>query len=447
MRVVRTLPSEPLPEPNPGPQRLLYETEAKEVLYGGAKGGGKSFALLLKACKICLTHPTARVLVVRNTFEELKSLIETSRKVMCHFGATLRKSGVEAGWTFANGARVVFGYMDGPNGSRWQGNNPTTALIDEAGEIGDYSLIANIAKELRSAHGVPAQVIMTANPGGPGETWLMERFINDAKDEPRLTTQGDTVTCKVHTGRLFIPARLTDNPHLASTDYQERLEDVLSGNDRLYQALIHGVWGVPPDSKIFKVDMFNREPKLDAQFIRTVWSWDTAYSTADGRSFSAGVLLGIDTLGRLWVLDALKARAEWDDLVPMVRNCYRDFRSDAVLIEAQANGISLGQTLAREGIPVEMFKPRNVQVSSSLGAKAARHTLSMMEVTQVGGVRVAPFKGREAFLNELFTQPANKVKDYPDAFAQGVIHMLQSPRKRVITRSDGEDDALRGVFL
>jgi phage terminase large subunit-like protein len=413
------------PSPYPGPQRALYECDAEEVLYGGAKGGGKSYGLLLKAVRTCMLYGRAEVVILRKTHRELQPLIKRSQDVFRLFGATYRDSGLNEGWTFPNGARVMFGYLDGADGSRWQGANVSTVMIDEAGSIGSWDVLLNVKKEMRSAHGVPQQFIMTANPAGPGEQWLMERYITDAQP-----VEVGGVECFTKEGRLFIPARITDNPSLA--EYEDRLRRDLAGNDRLLRALLYGEWGIPIDAKIFKHTAFTLRDNADVpeRWQRRIWSWDTAFSTSKSAACSAGVCLGLADDGSLWVVSARKGRMEWDDLVLDIIAGTHEHYADYVLIEAQANGRSLAQHLKRRNLETRLFNPQGMTNGASENAKAARHTLSMMTAAQVGSVNVRAFPERDNFLHELYTQPDNPLKDWPDAFAQGVLHLLQSPERR-----------------
>ena len=57
---------------HPGPQTTFKDTMAQEVLYGGALGGGKSYALRAWAVRYCLTYPGAQLVLFRRSYRELE---------------------------------------------------------------------------------------------------------------------------------------------------------------------------------------------------------------------------------------------------------------------------------------------------------------------------------------------------------------------------------------
>ena len=67
-------------QPNPGPQTEFLSAGEQEVLYGGAAGGGKSFAMLADPVRY-LNNPSFRGLLVRRSTEELRELISVSKQI------------------------------------------------------------------------------------------------------------------------------------------------------------------------------------------------------------------------------------------------------------------------------------------------------------------------------------------------------------------------------
>ena len=73
-------------------------------------------------------------------------------------------------WRMPNGGRVSFGYLENVgDANAYQGRNVTDVWIEESGQFDSPAAIDRMFGVLRSAHGVPIQMILTANPGGSGQ--------------------------------------------------------------------------------------------------------------------------------------------------------------------------------------------------------------------------------------------------------------------------------------
>jgi hypothetical protein len=103
--------SEVVFQANPGPQEEFLSAGEQDVLYGGAAGGGKSFALLADPLRYC-HNPNHRGLLLRRTLDELTELIDKSRQLYTKAfpGAKFRES--KSTWVFPSGATIWFTYLD-----------------------------------------------------------------------------------------------------------------------------------------------------------------------------------------------------------------------------------------------------------------------------------------------------------------------------------------------
>ena len=97
--------------PNNGPQTDFLAAPEKEVLYGGAAGGGKSFAMLMDLLRYA-HNGNHRALLLRRTLAELTELIDQSRKIypQAFPGSVFRES--KSTWSFPSGATALFSYVD-----------------------------------------------------------------------------------------------------------------------------------------------------------------------------------------------------------------------------------------------------------------------------------------------------------------------------------------------
>ena len=96
---------------NEGPQTDFLAADEKDVLYGGAAGGGKSFAMIVDPLRNC-HRPAHRALILRRSMPELREMIDKSRELypQAFPGAKFRE--VEKLWNFPSGAKVEFGFLE-----------------------------------------------------------------------------------------------------------------------------------------------------------------------------------------------------------------------------------------------------------------------------------------------------------------------------------------------
>ena len=93
-----------------------------------------------------------------------------------------------------------------------------------------------------------------------------------------------------------------------------------------------------------------------------VQSWDTACTTSELASYSVGITAQVDKNGTFHVLDIVRGRWEFTELVREMRKAAQCHRPKTILIEDQASGTALQQTLKRDGYTVRPIKPKGDKV-------------------------------------------------------------------------------------
>ena len=223
--------------PNKGPQVDFLAAPEKEVLYGGAAGGGKSFAMLVDLLRYA-SNGNHRALLLRRTLAELTELIDQSRKLYpkAFPGSIFREA--KSTWSFPSGATALFSYVDkDPDVTRYQGQSFTWIGIDELGQYPSPYVWNYLRSRLRTTDpDIETYMRASANPGGIGGWWLKRMFVDPSPpNEPFWATDIESrkILCygpnhPLHANkplyqRRFIPARLTDNPFLMESGEYEAM--------------------------------------------------------------------------------------------------------------------------------------------------------------------------------------------------------------------------------
>ena len=304
--------------PQPGPQRAFIECTAREILYGGSAGGGKTMALA------ALPLPWMRrrellCLYLRRTVPELRDLKRKAEEIYQRGKAgkwapacpeaTFRED--EGTWTFRwgkeVGATAIFGHCNDKNDwKRYVGQEYQIIAFDELTWFTEEQY-DEICKRLRSsAPGLPRMVRATSNPGGPGHAWVFKRWgpwldpefqmpdeeiewfdaagerhvagvrglptriengrrvppaksgqilhVAKIKDREVFSTEPFTFDGEPALTRTFIGAKLSDNPELLKEDPSYRAQ-LRQGSELRRRQLEDGDWLAKPAAGMY----FKRE--------------------------------------------------------------------------------------------------------------------------------------------------------------------------------------------
>jgi len=217
-------------------QAQFLALSGREALFGGAVGGGKSDCLLMAALQYVET-PGYAALLFRRTYADLSlpgALMDRAGDWLRPTAARWHES--EKTWTFPSGASLTFGYLENENSKyRYQGAELQCCAFDELSQFSESSY-RYLFSRLRRKEGVPVPIRMRA-ASNPGSEWVKQRFI----------VEGEAA------GRVFVPARLADNPFLDADEYRLALAEL---DPVTRQQLLEGDWDVRPEGKLFKREWF-----------------------------------------------------------------------------------------------------------------------------------------------------------------------------------------------
>lgn len=274
------------------------------MLYGGAAGGGKSEALLMGALQYADVVPPPgqdpyAAILLRRTFRQLAfpgALM--SRADQWLRGTDASWSGQEKEWRFPTGAVLKFGYLEHPGDElQYQSAEFQYVGFDELTQFPAENQYTFLASRLRRLEGsiIPIRLRGATNPGGPGHTWVLERYnLNPRSGPPGFLPESN---------RAFISATLDDNPFIDKEEYEKALGE-LSTLTR--QQLRLGDWsagahGGKFDPAYFRIISPDDVPKA-SMFSILLRHWDLAATAKTEHNsdpdWTAGALIGKTRMGR-----------------------------------------------------------------------------------------------------------------------------------------------------
>ena len=235
-------------------QKAFFAERHRYVAFGGARGGGKSWAVRVKAVLLCLRYPGIKVMIVRRTYGELRAnhIVPLCALLRCGASdrerlAVYRETKKEI--SFPNGSVILFRYCARErDADRFQGTEVDVLFVDEATQQTEEQM-DRLRACVRGVNDFPKRVYYTCNPGGVGHGWVKRLFLE------RRYRPGERAE-----DYAFIRSRVYDNRALteADPDYVRRLEAL---PPRLRAAWLDGSWDVF-EGQFF--EEFRTEPDMEA---------------------------------------------------------------------------------------------------------------------------------------------------------------------------------------
>jgi hypothetical protein len=231
--------------PNPGPQTEAYFSEADCLLYGGEPGGGKS-QLILGLAFNC--HE--RSLIMRRQYGDLDRLVEDALKI--HGSRTGFNGSPPPKLRVSDKQIIDFAAAHRVGDEQGQmGKGRDLLGIDEATHFAESQVRFLMGWNRTDTPGQRVRTVLATNPPLTAEglwvntmfaPWLDPKHHNpakpgelrwvvsddDGKDEwvsgpndSRVNAKGKVIR---PTSRTYIPAKVSDNPYYAATDYERQLD-------------------------------------------------------------------------------------------------------------------------------------------------------------------------------------------------------------------------------
>lgn len=406
-------------EPTPKQSAFLLMNTVKEILYGGAAGGGKSVAQLMAALQF-VDVPGYSAILFRRTYADLSlpgALIDMSKQWLMPFveSREVKWSEKEKRYDFPSGATLNFGYLESANDCyRYQGAEFQYIGMDEATHIDPFNyryMFSRLRKPLVLS--VPLRFRATSNPGGQFGEYYYQRFMVEGAEKKRV----------------FISAGLIDNPYLDADAYRESLEE-LDPIER--ERLLNGNWEIKAAGDMFNRHWFNIVPAEQcpsgARFVRY---WDLASTDPTKRrgrdkrepDWTVGLKLG-HLQGMYWVADIVRVQrkpkeveeiihdtAKKDGYSVAIRMEQEPGSSGAITIDAYARGVLQGYDF--DGV---LSTGSKVERARAVSTASQRGSILLLNTCR----NILPF------FDELDVFPYGLKDDTVDAFS-GAFNYFRAP--------------------
>ena len=459
-------------KPQPGKQTQFLQSSADIAIFGGAAGGGKSFALLLEPC-YHVSNPKFRCVIFRRTVPMLRApggLWDASREVFPIIGGEAREQSHE--WIFPSRAVVKFSGMELESDAYgWQGSEIALLCFDELAQFTEKQFFYLLSRN-RSTSGVKPYVRATCNPDSdswlrgflawwihpdtglpiPERAGVLRYFVrrDDAIEwaDTRLELverNGDDAEPKSVT---FIPASVHDNKKLLARDpgYVSNLKALpLVERERL----LNGNWNVRASAgNYFRREWFTIVDHAPAEIVARVRFWDRAATekkSGNDPDATVGLLLSRDIAGNYFIEDVRKMF------------CTPGAVTAAMVATAHQDGT--GTTVAFHQDPASAGKFEAEATSRALDGFDVRFTTAtgdketrckpVSAQAEAGNVKILRAPWNDDLLRELENFPTGKHDDQCDALsgAHAMIAGQSGPVAQSIRRGESSREMFLGASL
>lgn len=436
-------------EPQVGPQTEFLKNPADIAIYGGAAGGGKTWALQVEPLRHINKNSFSAVVFRRNATQVTNpgGLWDESLQLYPAFGATARQDRLE--WTFPTGAKVKFAHLEHEkNVNDWQGAQIALICFDELTHFSQSQFFYMLSRN-RTLCGVKPYVRATCNPDADSWvasfiSWWIDQetgsAIQDRSGKIRWMCRVNDKICWADSKKgllkeygkecypksvTFIASSLFDNKILMQADpgYLANLK-ALSRVER--ERLLGGNWKIRPAAGLLFqrswVRVVDEAPK-DLDIVRY---WDLA-STEKNESndpdFTVLLKMGLDKSGRVFVLHGGSMRKSPYHVTSAIQNfASQDGRS--VVIGLPQDPGQAGKSQAES--LVRMLSGYTVRARRESGDKPTRFGPFSAQC-EAGNVYFVRGEWNEEFFDQLEGFPDATHDDHADA-CSGAYNLLMEKR-------------------
>lgn len=431
--------------PQAGPQTMFMTSPADIVVYGGAAGGGKTYALLLEVLRNKDVKNFGAV-IFRHNYNQVTAeggLWDASHKIFSQVpGASSRKS-PKLSWRFDNGAKLSFAHLERDEDLQsWQGTEIAYIAFDELTHFTRKQFLYMLSRN-RSTCGIRPYIRATCNPDA--DSWVADFIswwidqdtgypmpersgrirwmcvLNDViywGDSPEELVEKYGIEPDKCKSVTFIASRLEDNKILMEKDpgYMANLQALTEVD---MERLLKGNWKIKASAgRYFKRIQVNLIEEVPDDIIMWCRAWDLAATSEDENGdadYTSGVLMGRRKNGTIVILDVINQRMKAGDVEKLVYNTSvmdRNKYGYQYVVRVPQDPGQAGKVLA--GQYVKLLSGFNIKTLPVSGSKETRAT-PLAAQWQNGNIEVLLGEWNDMYFSQLESFPESKHDDMVDA--------------------------------
>ena len=438
--------------PQPGPQTQFMANPADIIIFGGAAGGGKSYALLIDPLRH-KNNPQFGAVIFRHEYKQIFNqggLWDTSKALYSQIKGAVGRYSIGS-WTFKSGAKVEFDYINRDDDlDKWQGSQIAMIGFDELTHFTEKQFFYMLSRN-RSSSGVVPYMRATCNPDA--DSWVasfISWWINQDTGYPipersgkirwmvriaeKITwfkTRQEAIDYCLHHPSVnpdeaeempksvtFIMSTLDDNKILLEKNPGYRA-NLLALAEVERERLLRGNWKIKAAAgKFFKRTQIQLLETMPDDVVYWCRAWDLAATSEDedgNADYTAGVLIGKRRCGRFLVADVINQQLDAGDVATLVLNTAKVDRNKygySYKVRVPQDPGAAGKMIAKQYIT--LLAGFSVEIQPVSGSKELRATPFATQ-WQHGNVDVLIGEWNETYFNQLESFPESIHDDMVDA--------------------------------